>query len=152
MKYESYEEEIEDQVKTVIGDYGTAPLAGTPIAEELPLSESPETVLAMVIDAMVKSRPISHDLAQKTTDRLLKEGYHDIDTLANSTWEERTKVLQEGGYNRYREQCATNLGGLAELVQDKYGKSETKANGQSIMEAQGDDKAYMLMWVLQMET
>ena len=30
-------------------------------------------------------------------------------------------VLKEGGYNRYREQGATNLGELAGLVLDKYG-------------------------------
>lgn len=122
MRTTDYEGEMQDQLKTVIGDFGTAPLAGTPIADELPLTNAPETVLAMALDAMIKSRPISHDLALKATDRLVKEGYHDIDRLSNSTWDERTNVLREGGYNRYREQCATNLGGLADLVCDKYGK------------------------------
>lgn len=122
MKPTDSEDEFQDQVKTVIGNFGTAPLAGTPIAEELPLTDAPETVLAMALDAMVKSRPISHELALQTTNRLVEEGYHDIDTLSNSTWDERTNVLREGGYNRYREQCATNLGGLADLVRDKYGE------------------------------
>lgn len=31
-------------------------------------------------------------------------------------------VLKDGGYNRYREQGATNLGELAELVLDVYGR------------------------------
>ncbi|KAJ5165831.1 hypothetical protein N7492_006127 [Penicillium capsulatum] len=103
MKTNDSKNEMQDQVKTVIGDFGTAPLAGTPIADELPLTDAPETVLAMTLDAMTG-----------------EGGYHDIDTLSNSSWEERTSVLQKGGYNRYREQCATNLGGLAELVRDKY--------------------------------
>ncbi|OQE44660.1 hypothetical protein PENCOP_c002G04269 [Penicillium coprophilum] len=29
-------------------------------------------------------------------------------------------VLQAGGYNRYREQCATNLGDLADIVVKRY--------------------------------
>ena len=71
---------------------------------------------------MIKSRPISHDLSQKAVSTLLKAGYHDIKTLEKSTWDERTMVLKDGGYNRYREQGATNLGELAELVLDVYGR------------------------------
>jgi hypothetical protein len=75
----------------------------------------------MIMDAMVKSRPIQHDLPQKTMNRLIEVGYHDVNKLSDSTWEERTDVLREGGYNRYREQGATNLGALAEFVQDNCG-------------------------------
>lgn len=75
----------------------------------------------MVTDALVKSRPIQHDLAQKTVNHLIEVGYHNVNKLADSTWQERTDVLREGGYNRYREQGATNLGALAEFVQENYG-------------------------------
>jgi hypothetical protein len=77
----------------------------------------------MVMDAMVKSKPISHGLSQRTINHLIEAGYHDIDKLHSSTWEERTMVLREGGYNRYREQIATNLGSLAEFVVNEYGMS-----------------------------
>ncbi|PWY84860.1 hypothetical protein BO70DRAFT_370426 [Aspergillus heteromorphus CBS 117.55] len=74
----------------------------------------------MAIDAILKSRPISHDLSQRAVHKVIEVGYHDIRKLGGSSWEERTRVLSDGGYNRYREQGATNLGDLAELVNDKY--------------------------------
>jgi len=114
-------DEMSLRVQKVLNEFGTPPLAGTPLAKEGPLSPTPETVLAMIMDAMIKSRPISHELAQQSVRHLIEVGYHDINKLYNSTWEERTDVLREGGYNRYREQGATNLGALAEFVQENYG-------------------------------
>ena len=112
-----------DELKAhkIVEEFGRVPLEGTSFAKE-PLEASPETVLAIAIDAMIKSRPISHELSQKTVNKILEAGYHDIQKLAKSSWEERTMVLKDGGYNRYREQGATNLGNLAELVEGKYGE------------------------------
>lgn len=112
-----------DELKAhkIVEEFGRVPLEGTSIAEE-PLEASPEIVLAIAIDAMIKSRPISHELSQSTVRKLIDAGYHDIQKLANSSWEERTMVLKDGGYNRYREQGATNLGNLAEFVGEKYGR------------------------------
>ncbi|KAJ5587225.1 uncharacterized protein N7459_002990 [Penicillium hispanicum] len=117
---ESDTDDITSPIQSVVAEFGHRPLAGTSLDDRMSLEATPETVLAMVMDAMVKSRPISHDLSQRTMSRLIEEGYHEIDTLSRSTWEERTAVLREGGYNRYREQCATNLGDLGELVNIKY--------------------------------
>lgn len=108
------------QVQKVLDEFGSPPLAGTPLAKKAS-SPTPEILLAMIIDAMLKSRPIQHDLSQKTVNHLIEVGYHDLNKLSESTWEERTNVLRESGYNRYREQAATNLGVLAEFVQDNYG-------------------------------
>lgn len=110
----------EPKAHKVIEEFGCAPLDRTPLAEK-PLTAAPETVLAMVIDALLKSRPISHDLSQRAVNKIVEVGYHEIQTLGKSSWEERTMVLKDGGYNRYREQGATNLGDLAELVAGKYG-------------------------------
>ncbi|KAK1146006.1 hypothetical protein N8T08_003654 [Aspergillus melleus] len=107
------------KVQKAIDQLGRAPLDGTSIANE-PLTASAETVLAMVIDAMLKSRPISHDLSQRAINKLIEVGYHDIHKLGESSWEERTAVLRDGGYNRYREQGATNLGDLAHFVDERY--------------------------------
>lgn len=111
-----------DEPKThkVIEEFGRGPLDRTPLAQK-PLTAAPETVLAMAIDALLKSRPISHDLSQRAVSKIIEVGYHEIQTLGKSSWEERTMVLKDGGYNRYREQGATNLGDLAELVDGKYG-------------------------------
>ncbi|KAF7596348.1 hypothetical protein BBP40_002092 [Aspergillus hancockii] len=122
---EENEEEDNDAAKTrskvkrAIDQLGRAPLDGTKIAKE-PLTASADTLLAMVIDAMLKSRPISHDLTERTINKVIDAGYHDVHKLEGSSWEERTMVLKDGGYNRYREQGATNLGELAELVVEKY--------------------------------
>ncbi len=110
------------RIERVVNEFGNSPLSKSPLAKQ-PLTATPETILAMVMDAMVNSKPISHELAQKTINHLLEAGYHDIDKLHNSTWEERTVVLREGGYNRYREQTATNLGNLAGFVANEYGMS-----------------------------
>ena len=118
---EGKEDVDEPKAHKVIEEFGRAPLDGTPIAEK-PLKATPETVLAMAIDAMIKSRPISHDISQKTVNKILEVGYHNIEKLTESSWEERTMVLKDGGYNRYREQGATNLGNLADLVEGKYGE------------------------------
>ncbi|PKX97408.1 uncharacterized protein P174DRAFT_510431 [Aspergillus novofumigatus IBT 16806] len=95
------------KVHKIIEDFGRQPLEGTSLAKE-PLTASPETVLAMVLDAMLKSRPISHDLSQRAVSKLIDEGYHDIRKLGESTWEERTM------------QGATNLGDLADFVNGQY--------------------------------
>ncbi len=87
-----------------------------------PSSATPETILAHLLNAMLSSARISHAIAAKTVDCVLEARYHDIATLKQSSWEERTEVLTEGGYTRYREKTATALGELAALIQDKYGK------------------------------
>ncbi|KAJ5654138.1 hypothetical protein N7490_001141 [Penicillium lividum] len=116
----SYDDEISSAIHSVISRFGQPPLAGTTIASQSRLDASPDTVLAMVLDSMVKTGPISHNLTPKTVKHLLDEGYHHIDILATTTWEERTNVLREGGYNRYREQCATYMGSLSDIVSNKY--------------------------------
>ncbi|PYH83815.1 hypothetical protein BO82DRAFT_372934 [Aspergillus uvarum CBS 121591] len=101
----------------------------------------------MVIDAMLKSRPISHDLSQRAVNHLIEVGFHDIRKLSESSWEERAMALKDGGYNRYREQGATNLGKMVELVNDKYegdlnnllkqAKNDRKKTRQLIKEIKG---------------
>jgi hypothetical protein len=107
------------KIDKVLNEFGRSPLHGTVLADSL--NASPEILLAMLLDALIKARPISHELTKKTIKKLIEADYHHIDVLSDSTWEDRTMVLQAGGYNRYREQGATNLGELAELVVEKYG-------------------------------
>lgn len=110
----------EPKAHKVIEEFGRAPLDRTPLANKT-LTAAPEMILAMAIDAMLKSRPISHDLTQRAVSHVIEVGYHEIQNLGKSSWEERAMVLKDGGYNRYREQGATNLGNLVDLVDGKYG-------------------------------
>lgn len=115
--------ETPHKIIKVLNEFGRSPLHGTVLADPKSLNASPEIVLAMALDALIKAKPISHELTQKTIKRLIEAEYHDIDVLSQTTWEDRTMVLLEGGYNRYREQGATNLGELAKLVVERYGTS-----------------------------
>ncbi|KAL2810784.1 hypothetical protein BJX63DRAFT_401324 [Aspergillus granulosus] len=108
-----------EKLQKTIEKYGHGPLEGTAI-EEKALTGSPDTILAMLFEAMLKAKPISHELTDRTVHKLIDVGYHDIQKLGNATWEERAMVLKDGGYNRYREQGSTNLGALVEFVNDKY--------------------------------
>jgi len=52
---------------------------------------------------------------------LADEGWTTPRKLADSTWERRTRVLNEAGYARYDERTATMLAQTAQLVLDRYG-------------------------------
>jgi hypothetical protein len=109
-----------EKLEKTIERFGRGPLEGTAI-EGKALSGSPDTIFAMLMDAMLKSKPMSHELTDRTLKKLVEVGYHDIQKLGNASWEERAMILKDGGYNRYREQGSTNLGRLVEFVNEKYG-------------------------------
>lgn len=107
------------KLDAIMSAYGVLPLQD--LGLDKPNEPTPETILALVLHAMLTSTRISHGLAYRSVKRLIEAGYHNLDTLKKSTWQARTEVLTEGGYTRYREKTATALGELAEFVQDKYG-------------------------------
>jgi len=106
------------KIRKTIDKYGTLPLEGLGVNK--PLEPSPEILLAMVIDSMLKSTRISHNLAQQASVKVFEASYYDIKVLSNTSWDDRVKVLSEGGYNRYREAAANKLGDLATLINEKY--------------------------------
>ncbi|KAI1141091.1 hypothetical protein F5Y05DRAFT_376370 [Hypoxylon sp. FL0543] len=106
------------KIQQLISQYGELPLSQTDLSD--PDKPTPDTVLALVLNAMLSSTRISHALAAKTVALVIKAGYHKLDVLKKSTWEERTEVLTEGGYTHYRERTATMMGDLAGLIEDKY--------------------------------
>ncbi|KAI0002648.1 hypothetical protein F4779DRAFT_603373 [Xylariaceae sp. FL0662B] len=105
-------------LKALMDKYGTIPLEKTDVKE--PLSPHPDTLSALLLNAMLSSARISHELAARTVNCIIKANYHKIDALKESSWQQRTEVLTEGGYTRYREKTATFLGDLAALLDDKY--------------------------------
>lgn len=113
------DESIVSRIHKIIDEFGRLPLEDIGVSD--PLQACPETILAMVIDAMLKSTRISHILAQKAVKNLIDAGYNDIKKLSESTWDDRVELLAEAGYNRYREHAANNLGALIEFVNEKYG-------------------------------
>ena len=63
-----------------------------------PQQSTPETVLAHLFNALISSARISHNIAAGTVEQLLAAGYHNIETLEKSSWQERTEVLTKGRY------------------------------------------------------
>ena len=123
----STQEEVKDEppgvdqakLKAIFDAYGVLPLQDSGLVKVK--EATPETILALVYLAMLTSARISHVLAYESVKCLLGAGYHDLEKLKESTWQERTEVLTKGGYTRYREKTATALGELAEFVERKYG-------------------------------
>ncbi|OTA82010.1 hypothetical protein M434DRAFT_379648 [Hypoxylon sp. CO27-5] len=106
------------KIQQLISKYGELPLSQTALSD--PDKSTAETVLALVLNAILSSTRISHAIAAKTVALVIEAGYHKLDVLKKSTWQERTEVLTEGGYTHYREKTATMMGDLAQLIEEKY--------------------------------
>lgn len=102
----------------VLDQYGGPPLNGS-VEDSWPRSK---VIMAHILNALVSSARISHELAASTLACLLKEDYHDLHVLHQKSWDEKIDVLTKGGYARYRERTATFLGDLARLMEKKYGQ------------------------------
>ena len=107
------------KLDTLLSSYGVQPLQDTKLPNQN--EPTPETILSLLYLAMLTSARISHELAYRSVQCLIEAGYQDIEVLRKSTWQERTEILTNGGYTRYREKTATALGELAELIEKKYG-------------------------------
>ena len=88
------------KVEKLLQQYVDLPLSKTDLDE--PGKATPDTLLAMLLHAILSSTRVSHAIAAKTTDLVIKAGYHKLDVLKQSTWDERTEVLTSGGYTHYR--------------------------------------------------
>ncbi|KAK4542239.1 hypothetical protein LTR36_006892 [Oleoguttula mirabilis] len=106
------------KIPRLLGAYGAIPLENSGLSE--PHKPTAETMFAHLLNAMLTTTRISQQIAAKTVRTVIAAGYADLQTLEKSSWEERTKVLTDGGYTHYREKTATQLGDLAELVRGKY--------------------------------
>ncbi|KIX02252.1 uncharacterized protein Z518_08191 [Rhinocladiella mackenziei CBS 650.93] len=109
---------VKQIIEKLIQEYGDLPLHDTIL--EQPDKAMPETVLALLLNAILSATRISHHLASKTTDLVIKAEYHKIHVLKKSTWEDRTDVLTEGGYTHYRERTAAMMGELADTIEEEY--------------------------------
>lgn len=108
---------VNPKVASLLSKYGALPLQ-----QSLPgtTSPTPKTLLALLLNAILSSTRISHELAAKSVACLIEADYHDIHVLKKASWEEKTVVLTKGGYTRYREKTATALDELADLILEKY--------------------------------
>ncbi|KIW98561.1 uncharacterized protein Z519_00222 [Cladophialophora bantiana CBS 173.52] len=108
----------------LISKYGKLPLSDIDLSS--PNQPTPGTILAHILNALLSSARISHNIAKQALRNLISRAYHDFSTLKASTWKERVTLLDEAGYVRYDFKTATELGKLATLLKNKYGSDATK--------------------------
>lgn len=106
---------LADQVLAKCGDPPFKDL----VDDKWPLSN---IVMVHILNALLSSTRISHQIASKTLACLVEENYQDLRVLGSTSWQARTEVLTRGGYVHYREKTATYLGDLCELMSEKFGK------------------------------
>jgi hypothetical protein len=93
-------------------------------AEEMGIeitANDPQSLFCLLTGALLLSARIGHGLAMKSARVLFERGWTTPQKMAKSTWEQRVKALDEGGYARYDERTSAMLGETAQAVIEKYG-------------------------------
>jgi endonuclease III len=107
----------EDTARAVLHRHGTT------YAEEagIRLKDQPAPLFQLLVLALLLSARISADIAVGATRQLLDAGFTTPEKMRDATWQQRVDALGRGGYRRYDERTATQLGAAAELVLDRFG-------------------------------
>jgi len=84
------------------------------------LRDTPSPLYRLLVLSLLLSAPIQADVAVAASRALSDAGLRDARRTAAATWQERVDALGVGGYRRYDERTATQLGTGAELLLRKY--------------------------------
>jgi endonuclease III len=96
---------------------------GRTYAEELGIRlerGTPSVLFRWLCAATLLSARIGAEAAMQATRALAKQGWTTAEKMAATSWEQRTRTLNEAGYARYDESTSRMLGDTAELLLDKY--------------------------------
>ncbi len=96
---------------------------GQTFAEEagIPLRNTPQPLYRLLVLALLLSARIRGSIALDTARALYEAGLRDPRRMAAADWQERVDALGRGGYRRYDERTATQLGDGAELLTGRWG-------------------------------
>ncbi|MEW5352551.1 endonuclease [Streptomyces sp. 16-176A] len=96
---------------------------GETFAEEagITLKDTPQPLYRLLVLAVLLSARIRGSVAVAAARELAEAGLRDPRRMADADWQERVDALGRGGYRRYDERTATQLGEGAELVLDRWG-------------------------------
>jgi endonuclease III len=83
--------------------------------------DQPAPLFQLLCLSLLISARISHDIAMRASIALRSAGWTTPRAMVESTWEERTRVLDEAGYARYDERTARYLDATAQRLLDHYG-------------------------------
>ncbi|MFJ7074275.1 endonuclease [Streptomyces sp. NPDC098781] len=95
---------------------------GQTFAEEagIPLKDTPQPLYRLLVLAHLLSARIRGSIAVDSARALYEAGLRDPRRMADADWQERVDALGRGGYRRYDERTATQLGDAAELLTDRW--------------------------------
>ncbi|MEV0636178.1 endonuclease [Streptomyces sp. NPDC050619] len=96
---------------------------GQTFAEEagITLKDTPQPLYRLLVLAVLLSARIRGSVAVATARALHEAGLRDPRRMAEADWQERVDALGRGGYRRYDERTATQLGDGAELLTERWG-------------------------------
>jgi endonuclease III len=106
-----------DIVRTLLDRYGRtyAQQAG------ITVKDTPQPLYRLLVLAHLLSARIKADIAVAAARELNAAGMRDARHMADADWQQRVDALGRGGYRRYDERTATQLGEAARLVSEEYG-------------------------------
>ncbi len=97
---------------------------GCTFAQELGIpveNNTPSPLFRLLSASLLFSARIGAQIAVKAAEALAEQGWTTPEKMADSSWEERARILNEVGYARYDERTSTMLGDTAQLLLDRYG-------------------------------
>lgn len=84
------------------------------------LTDTPQPLYRTLVLALLLSARIRSSVAVATSRALHEAGLRDPRRMAEATWQRRVDALGAGGYRRFDERTATQLGEGARLVLDEW--------------------------------
>ncbi|MGW3990995.1 endonuclease [Streptomyces sp. NPDC004830] len=85
------------------------------------LRDTPQPLYRLLVLSHLLSARIRASVATATARALHEAGLRDPRRMAAASWQQRVDALGRGGYRRYDERTATQLGDAAELLNDRWG-------------------------------
>ncbi|MFR0355855.1 endonuclease [Streptomyces sediminimaris] len=104
-------------VRELVGEHGRT------YAEDagIKLKDTPQPLFQLLVLALLLSARIRGSIAVDSARELYEAGLRDPRRMAGADWQQRVDALGRGGYRRYDERTATQLGEAAELVSERWG-------------------------------
>lgn len=95
---------------------------GRTYAEEagVTLRDTPAPLYQLLVLSQLLSARIRADIAVASARALFRDGMREPRRMAEATWQRRVDALGKGGYRRYDERTATQLGDGARLLLSDY--------------------------------
>ncbi|WP_326770062.1 endonuclease [Streptomyces sp. NBC_01591] len=104
-------------MEVLLDRYGTTYAAEAGIR----LRNTPQPLYQLLVLSDLLSARIRASVAVSAARALFAHGMRSPHRMAAATWQQRVDALGEGGYRRYDERTATQLGEGAQLLLDDYG-------------------------------